>query len=107
MRVETIRQNYGVFSTQILKQNNIKVNHIITDPPYNISQDNNFNTMKNPRKGVDFGEWDKNFDLYNWISDYEEILEAANVDKNKRVAEDKLLDLFISTYLFFLASPYP
>ena len=58
-----------------LKQNNIKVNHIITDPPYNISQDNNFNTMKNPRKGVDFGEWDKNFDLYNWISDYEEILD--------------------------------
>lgn len=58
-----------------LKQNNIKVNHIITDPPYNISQDNNFSTMRNPRKGVDFGEWDKGFDLYNWISDYSEILD--------------------------------
>lgn len=58
-----------------LKQNNIKVNHIITDPPYNISQDNNFSTMRNPRKGVDFGEWDKDFDLYSWISDYSEILD--------------------------------
>lgn len=58
-----------------LKQNNVKVNHIITDPPYNISQENNFTTMKNPRKGVDFGEWDKGFDLYNWISDYSEILD--------------------------------
>lgn len=58
-----------------LKQNNTIVNHIITDPPYNISQENNFSTMKNPRKGVDFGEWDKGFDLYNWISDYAEILD--------------------------------
>ena len=38
-----------------LQQKNIVVNHIITDPPYNISQENNFNTLKNPRKGVDFG----------------------------------------------------
>lgn len=58
-----------------LMQNNVKVNHIITDPPYNISQDNNFSTMKNPRKGVDFGEWDKDFDLYNWISDYSNLLD--------------------------------
>lgn len=58
-----------------LLQNNVKVNHIITDPPYNISQNNNFSTMKNPRKGVDFGEWDKDFDLYNWISDYSNLLD--------------------------------
>ena len=25
----------------------VKVDHIITDPPYNISKENNFNTMKN------------------------------------------------------------
>ena len=57
-----------------LKQRKIKVDHIITDPPYNISQENNFSTLKSPRKGVDFGEWDKNFDLYTWISDYADIL---------------------------------
>ena len=33
---------------------------IITDPPYNISRDNNFKTMG--RSGIDFGEWDKDFD---------------------------------------------
>lgn len=58
-----------------LIKNNIKVNHIITDPPYNISKENNFNTLKNPRQGVDFGEWDKDFDLFSWIAKYEKILD--------------------------------
>lgn len=39
---------------------------ILTDPPYNISQDNNFNTMSN-RHGLDFGEWDKGFDDLLWL----------------------------------------
>lgn len=55
----------------------IKVDHIITDPPYNISQDNNFHTMKNPRRGVDFGNWDRGaFDLYSWIPQYSKLLNA-------------------------------
>ena len=44
------------------------VNHIITDPPYAISQENNFHTMNNPRKGVDFGEWDWAFDPTAWLN---------------------------------------
>lgn len=58
-----------------LKNKGIKVNHIITDPPYNISKENNFSTMRNPRAGINFGEWDKEFDLYSWIKDYNEILD--------------------------------
>ena len=58
-----------------LKKNNVLVNHIITDPPYNISKTNNFNTMKSKRQGVDFGEWDKGFDLVSWIKPYTEILD--------------------------------
>lgn len=59
-----------------LIKNNITVNHIITDPPYNISKENNFGTMKNPRAGVDFGEWDKGkFDLFSWIPKYVKILD--------------------------------
>ncbi|QBQ07615.1 DNA (cytosine-5)-methyltransferase 1 [Spiroplasma gladiatoris] len=46
-----------------------KFNHIFTDPPYNISQCNNFSTLKIPRKGLDFGMWDKDFNLYGWIKD--------------------------------------
>ncbi|OAQ02343.1 DNA methyltransferase [Ligilactobacillus aviarius] len=57
------------------KNENLKVDHIITDPPYNISKENNFSTMNSAkRKGVDFGKWDKEFDLYSWISDYSELI---------------------------------
>jgi len=57
-----------------LQKQDVKVDHIITDPPYNISKDNNFNTMANPRNGVDFGAWDKTFDLFSWIKDYARLL---------------------------------
>ena len=54
----------------------VTVNHIITDPPYNISKDNNFTTMKKPRASVDFGNWDRGeFDLYSWIPEYAKILD--------------------------------
>ena len=54
----------------------VVVNHIITDPHYNISKDNNFNTMRNPRVGVDFGNWDRGeFDLYSWIPKYSKLLD--------------------------------
>ena len=43
----------------------IKVDMILTDPPYNISCENNFKTMG--RNGIDFGEWDKDFNLTSWI----------------------------------------
>lgn len=42
------------------------VDAIITDPPYIIARENRFETMG--RYGIDFGEWDKEFDLISWIS---------------------------------------
>lgn len=47
-----------------LIEKGIKVDAIITDIPYNISKENNFKTMKDRkgRTGIEFGEWDKNFD---------------------------------------------
>ena len=39
---------------ELLKNETEKVNHLITDPPYNISMDNNFHTMEG-RQGIDFG----------------------------------------------------
>lgn len=41
------------------------VDLMLTDPPYNIAKKNNFHTMG--RAGIDFGEWDKGFDLYSYI----------------------------------------
>lgn len=61
---------------ETLKKDGLTVNHIITDPPYNISKSNNFGTMKNPRKGVDFGTWDRGkFDLFSWIPLYTQLLD--------------------------------
>ncbi|MGI6360428.1 MAG: DNA (cytosine-5-)-methyltransferase [Acholeplasmatales bacterium] len=57
-----------------LKAKNILVDAIITDPPFNISKDNNFTTLNNPRTGIDFGHWDNNFDVCGWIKDYVELL---------------------------------
>lgn len=50
----------------------VKFDTVITDPPYNISRENNFKTMG--RAGIDFGEWDKNFDLTSWINNCEPLL---------------------------------
>ena len=64
----------------LIKQG-IKVDAIITDPPYNIARKNNFSTMKNKygklthRRGIDFGEWDKNVDLFSWINKGVELLD--------------------------------
>ncbi|AEJ31448.1 DNA methylase [Leuconostoc sp. C2] len=41
------------------------VDLILTDPPYNISRKNNFESLN--RAGIDFGDWDKNADLLTWI----------------------------------------
>lgn len=58
-----------------LIETGVKVDHIITDPPYNISKDNNFSTMKKPRIGVDFGNWDRGkFDLYSWVPEYAKLV---------------------------------
>lgn len=53
---------------KLLVKDKVKVDAVITDPPYNISKDNNFSTMKNAkRQGVDFGSWDKGADLFSWL----------------------------------------
>lgn len=71
----TIYNNDAYDLIEELVNNNLLVDHIITDPPYNISKSNNFSTMNSAkRKGVDFGEWDKEFDLYLWINKYSKIL---------------------------------
>lgn len=69
--------NYKLYNDDAydwIKNNNIYVDHIITDPPYNISKNNNFQSMKNCRRGIYFGDWDKNFNLYDWIDYYSKII---------------------------------
>ncbi|WNE40639.1 MAG: hypothetical protein mread185_000096 [Mycoplasmataceae bacterium] len=50
-----------------MKEKKIMVDAIITDPPYNISKNNNFASIG--RKGIDFGHWDYGFDQTTWIKE--------------------------------------
>lgn len=54
---------------------------VLTDPPYNVSRPNNFKTLgAATRIGMDFGEWDKEFDIDGWIDLLPPLLkENANV----------------------------
>lgn len=40
---------------------------VLTDPPYNISKKSDFKAMN--RNGLDFGEWDGNFDQVGYLKD--------------------------------------
>ena len=80
-----------------LIEKGVVVDAIITDPPYNIARDNNFHTMG--RQGIDFGEWDKGFDLLSWIDKGVQLLDKngsmvifndwANLGDIARYAESK------------------
>ena len=50
------------------------VDLVLTDPPYNIARKNNFHTMG--RAGIDFGEWDKGFDLFSYMRELPRVLHA-------------------------------
>lgn len=56
---------------------------ILTDPPYNIARKNNFHTMG--RAGIDFGEWDKGFDLFSYI---DELPRVCTKDANVVIFND-------------------
>ncbi|BDU67397.1 MAG: hypothetical protein TYPL_0500 [Candidatus Tyloplasma litorale] len=54
-----------------IKSNKLKVDAIITDPPYNVSRENNFNTIG---REIDFGKWDWGFNQTKWIKNIYEIV---------------------------------
>lgn len=54
---------------------------IIADPPYNVSRENNFQTIAGAKRiWMDFGEWDDGFNQEEWIGYLPRVLkENANV----------------------------
>ena len=80
------------------------VDLILTDPPYNISKKNNFATMEryNQYKGMDFGEWDKDFNQTSWLKDAVRVMKEPssilifNSWQNLKVISDELEKLGIS-----------
>ena len=83
----------------LMKDMQIKVDAVITDPPYNVSRKNNFTTMSSAhRQGMDFGEWDKDFDITAFIPVASNVLKEngnfvifnawENLGEIKRVCEE-------------------
>lgn len=61
---------------ELLKEIKTKsIDLVLTDPPYNISRENNFHTMG--RTGIDFGEWDKNADIFSYIPEAFRVLKKG------------------------------
>jgi len=64
-----IKLLHGDCIEQLLNVEENSIDCVITDPPYNISRENNFQTMGSAsRIGMDFGEWDKDFNLTEYIN---------------------------------------
>lgn len=50
-----------------LKKKNIKLDAVITDPPYGVSRKHQLGYSNMGRSGMNYGEWDYNFDQKQWI----------------------------------------
>ncbi len=78
MSTITLNEIYNLDCLELFKRMKASgqmVDAIITDPPYNISRPNNFNTIG--RSGIDFGKWDKGADLTEWIKEAVPLVKAG------------------------------
>ncbi len=82
------------FINEMVKQG-VMVDAVITDPPYNISRKNNFETIG--RAGIDFGKWDWDFDQTKWMKKINKIINPGgsviifNDWKNMGLLADELV----------------
>ena len=65
-----------------LIEQGVKVDAIITDPPYNASKNNNFNTIKSKNgnkkyNSINFGAWDVNFNEATWLKKSLDLLNSG------------------------------
>jgi len=58
--------DYKLLITE-LKEQNIVIDAVITDPPYGVSRKNQLGFSNMGRSGMNYGEWDYDFDQKEWI----------------------------------------
>lgn len=68
-----INADYKVLFKQLKKQK-IKIDAIITDPPYNVSRGKECGFTNMGRAGMNYGNWDYNFNQTSWIKNAIELL---------------------------------
>lgn len=61
-----INDDYKNVAKEMIKKG-LKVDAIITDPPYCVSRNYQLGFSNMGRSGMDYGKWDYNFDQKEWI----------------------------------------
>ena len=60
-----------------MKKNKVKLDAIITDPPYGVSRKHQLGYSNMGRSGMNYGEWDYNFDQKKWIREASELVKVG------------------------------
>ena len=60
-----------------MKKENIKLDAIITDPPYGVSRKHQLGYSNMGRSGMNYGEWDYNFNQKKWIKEVSELVKPG------------------------------
>lgn len=60
-----------------MKKNNIRLDAIITDPPYGVSRKHQLGYSNMGRSGMNYGEWDYNFDQKKWIREVSDLVKPG------------------------------
>lgn len=76
MGYKIYNQDYKIL-VKNLKKDKIKVDAIITDPPYNVSRDYQLGFSNMGRSGMDYGEWDYDFDQKKWIREVSDLIKPG------------------------------
>lgn len=72
MNILINEDNLKIIKKMIRKE--IKVDLILTDPPYNVSRKHQLGFSNMNRAGMDFGEWDYDFNQTKWLNNISKIL---------------------------------
>ncbi len=70
---------------EVMDELGMRFRHCITDPPYGVQRDNNFDTMG--RTGTTFGEWDEKENVVRQLPDWISCI-CRHVDENLVVFND-------------------
>ena len=60
-----------------MKKEKIKIDAIITDPPYGVSRKHQLGYSNMGRSGMNYGEWDYNFDQKKWIREAADLVKVG------------------------------
>lgn len=65
--IQLINCDYKELVSEMIKDN-IQIDLLLTDPPYCVSRDYQLGFSNMGRSGMNYGEWDYNFDQKEWIN---------------------------------------